>query len=114
MWHVYLGHATIADSVGDFQPRYLPQQIPPQISNFANPLYGPQHTMDNQSSLSQDKIVKIDELKRLMNKYPKYHPNPDGIIRWAIFNSINGDDTFLDSKLEQLRSIDSLAKYYAS
>ena len=37
--------------------------------------------------------------------------NPDGIIQWAIHCSINGDNTFLDDKLEQLRSIDSLAKY---
>ena len=109
-----IGSATVTDSVVDtFQPRYLPQQIPPQISqNFADPLYGPQHTMDDQSSLSQGKILKIDELKRLMNKYPQYHTNPDAIIRLAIYNSINGDNTLLDQKLEQLRSIDSLAKFY--
>ena len=59
-------------------------------------------------------ILKIQELKTLMNKYPKYHTNPDDIIRWAIYNSINGDNRLLDDKLEQLRTIDSLAKYYAS
>ena len=109
---IQLGHATIADSVGDFQPRYLPQQIPPQISNFANPLYGPQHTMDNQSSLSQDKTVKIGELKRLAYRYPQYLPNPDAIIRLAIFNSINGDNQLLDQTLEQFLTLDSLAKLY--
>jgi hypothetical protein len=73
---IQLEHATIADSVGDFQPRYLPQQIPPQISqNFANPLY-PQPRMDDQSSLSQGKTLKIQEFKVLMNKYPQYHTNP--------------------------------------
>lgn len=47
------------------------------------------------------------ELKRLMNRYSQYHTDPDGIIRLAVYNSINSDDTLL----EQLRSIDSLAKY---
>ena len=71
--------------------------------------------MDDQrygTGLSQETIQKIEQLKRLVYKYPQYHTNPDGIIRLAIYNSINGDDTLLDDKLEQLRNIDSLAKYY--
>jgi hypothetical protein len=55
--------------------------------------------------------LKIEELKRLMSKYPQYHENPDGIIRLAVYNSVNGDNTLLDDKLQQLRSIDSLAKF---
>jgi hypothetical protein len=103
-----LGDTTIADNVGEtLQPRYIPPQI---LQNF-NPLYRPQHTMDDRNSLSQGKILKIHELKRLMNKYPRYHTNPDGIIRLAVYNSINGDNTLLDDKLEQLRTIDSLSKY---
>jgi hypothetical protein len=65
--------------------------------------------MDVQSyrtSLSQASIQKIQGLKVLMNKYARYHTNPHDIIRLAIFNSINGDDTLLDYKLEQLRSMD--------
>jgi hypothetical protein len=31
-----------------------------------------------------------------MNKYPQYHTNPDGIIKFAMYNSINGDDMLLD------------------
>jgi hypothetical protein len=113
------GPMTVTDTVGDpFQPRYVPQQKPVGTSQYsASPVYSPRQTIDDQSygtSLPQSAIRKIQEFKALMNKYPKYHPNPDGIIRWAIFNSINGDDTFLDSKLEQLRTIDSLAKYYDS
>ena len=68
--------------------------------------------MDDQrydTGLSLDNILKIGELKRLVNKYPQYHTNPDGIIRLAIFNSINGDNKPLDEKLEQLRRIDSQA-----
>jgi hypothetical protein len=102
-----VGSATVADSVGEtFQPRYIPQQA----SSTIRPLL---HAKDDQRNggLSPDAIQKIQELKALMNKYPRYHTNPDGIIRLAIYNSINGDNTLLDDKLEQLRTIDSLAKY---
>jgi hypothetical protein len=51
---------------------------------------------------------KIQELKRLMYKYP--HPNPDGVIKCVTYFSINGDNTLLDEKLEQLRSIDASSK----
>jgi hypothetical protein len=66
--------------------------------------------MDEQryeSGLSQGTIVRIKELKGLMNKFPQY----DGIIRLAIFNSISGDNTLLDQMLEQLHDIENLAKY---
>ncbi|MFZ0220501.1 MAG: hypothetical protein WAM42_02245 [Candidatus Nitrosopolaris sp.] len=59
-------------------------------------------------------VQKIQEFKLLMNKYSLHHTNPDSIIRLVIYNSINGDYTLLDNKLEQLRTIDGLAKYYAS
>ena len=105
-----IGSATVADSIGNAL------QLSPHthLGTSPSPIHLPWQVMDdqiNQGSLSQEKILKIEELKRLMNKYLKYHTNPDDIIRLAIFNSINGDDTLLDSKLEQLRSIDSLAKY---
>jgi hypothetical protein len=99
-----IGSATIADSVGNtFEPGYLHQQIPLGRSQYyASPIdhrYG--------TGLSPGAIQKIQELKALMNKYPRYHTNPDGIIRLAIYNSINGDYTLLDDKLEQLRTLDS-------
>ena len=50
--------------------------------------------------------MKIHELERMMNKYPKYNMNPHGIIQWAIHSSFNGDNKFLDDKSEQLRNID--------
>jgi hypothetical protein len=46
-----------------------------------------------------------------MNRYPQYHQNPDAIMWWAVHGAINGNNKFLDEKLEQLRSIDSLAKF---
>ena len=101
-----IGPATVAHSIGaTFQPRYVPQQAP-----IGTP---PLHTMDGQRNggLSPDAIQKIQQLKAMMNKYPKYQTNPDGIIRLAVYNCINGDSTLLDDKLEQLRTIDSLTKY---
>ncbi len=38
---------------------------------------------------------------------PSFLTNPDEIIKWAIHRSINGDNKFLDEKLEQLRNINS-------
>ena len=52
--------------------------------------------MDDQKygpGLFRDKILKIEELKRLMSKHSQYHENPDGLIRLAVYNSINGDNT---------------------
>jgi hypothetical protein len=122
---VRLGHATLADSIGNaFEPRYSLEQPPMGTSQysanpiyspvdvsqaFANPMYRPMQIMDDQSygtGLSQEKVLKIQELKLLMNRYSYYHTNPDDIVRLAIFHSINGDDTLLGDKLEQLRSMD--------
>jgi hypothetical protein len=108
---VQSGHATVADSVDDaFQPR-----CSTSIPHFsASPMYPPRHIMDdpsNRTGLSQDTIVKIQELRRLVYKHSHYCANPDSIIRLAVYNSINGDNTLLDDKLEQLHTIDNLARY---
>jgi hypothetical protein len=103
------GSATVADSIGNtFEPKYLPQQAPLGTSQFyTSPLH--RLTMQHQSyrtGLSQETKQKIDELTRLMNKYRQFHPNHDVIIKLAIHSCINGDNTPLDQKLEQLRIID--------
>jgi hypothetical protein len=106
--NVPFAYATIADTVGNgFQPRYLPQQTPSGTSQYS--ANSPLHVMDDQSSLSQDKILKIQELKKLLNKYPKYYPNPEEKIKWAVYWSVNGDNKILDENLEHLRLLDSLA-----
>ncbi len=71
------------------------------------------NTMDNEEtvSLSQETILKIEELKRLVNKYAQYHRNPGAVINCIIYYCSNGDNTLLDEKLEQLRSIDAISKY---
>jgi hypothetical protein len=55
-------------------------------------------------------MIKIEELKRLVKKYPQYCTDPDAIIKWAVHCS-NGDNKLLDGKLEQLRSIDNFDFY---
>jgi hypothetical protein len=63
--------------------------------------------MDDQSyetGLSRETIVRIDDLKRLANKYPQYCP--EGLMQWAILCCNDGDNRILDDKLEQLRTID--------
>jgi hypothetical protein len=103
-----IGSATVADTVGNtFEPTYLRQQA------LGISQYSP--TIDEQrygSGLPQDAIQKIQELKRLLNKYPQYHDNgPDEILRWVVHGAINSNNKFLDEMLEQLPSIDSLAKF---
>jgi hypothetical protein len=105
-----IGSGTVADSVGNtFEPTCLPQQAPLGTSQYsASPMYPPMYGYGG--GLSQER--KIDELKMLVHKYPQYQDNdPDVIVEWAIYCSMNGDNKFLDDKLEQLRTIDSLAKY---
>jgi hypothetical protein len=106
-----IGSATIADSIGDtFKPSYVPQQTPLGIPQYsASPTYRSTDTINDQTygtSLSQEKILKVGEFKRLINKYSRYCSNPDGILKLAIYNCINGDNTLLDGTLEQLLTID--------
>jgi hypothetical protein len=62
---------------------------------------------NNRTGLSQDNIVKIQELKRLAYKYRQYQNyDPDVFVEWAVQGASNGDTKFLDGKLEQLRIID--------
>jgi hypothetical protein len=56
---------------------------------------------------------KIRELKKLMQRYPIF-PNPDMVIQCVIHFSMNGDNSFLDEKLEQLRWLDSAMGYASS
>jgi hypothetical protein len=124
-------HATVADNMGDtFPPRGLQQQTqPPSIttpplsppSAFQSQSQPPgvspyptdqtfQHidTSNDDGTLSQETMLKIQELKRLVHRY---HSNPDAVIKCVTYFSINGDNTILDEKLEQLRSIDAISKY---
>jgi hypothetical protein len=71
----------------------------------------PMNTTNNKGTLSQETRLKIQELKRLAYKYPVFS-NPDLVIKCVThFSIINGDNTLLDEKLEQLRSFDAISKY---
>jgi hypothetical protein len=103
-----IGSSTVADSLGNTsQPTYIPQQAPLGTSQYStSPMYRSRQIMDESygTSLSQGTIQKIEELKRLVNKYPQYCP--DGLLQWIIISCNNGDTQLLDDKLEQLRTID--------
>ena len=60
---------------------------------------------NDHGALSQETILKIQELKRLVYRYPQYYSNPDAIIKCATHWSINGDNTLLDGSLERLRMV---------
>jgi hypothetical protein len=72
------------------------------------------NTMDEEektTTLSHETRLKIAELKTLVYKYPHYHHNPAGVIACAIHFCNEGDNRFLDEKLEQLRMIHSAMGY---
>jgi hypothetical protein len=62
---------------------------------------------EEKATLSLETTLKIEELKRLIYKYPQYHRNPGAVISCIIYFCNNGDKTFLEEKLEQLRTFDS-------
>ena len=93
-----IGPATVADILGDTsQSRYIPQQIPLDVSqDYASPICRPIPTMDRQSYAAGLSQGAMQKLKKLMDN----HHIPDGVIRLAIFNSINGDNKLLDQMLD--------------
>jgi hypothetical protein len=104
-----IGSRTVADSTV-FEAGYLHQQVPLGRSQYStSPLHRLPLTNQDRSNgtdLSPETKQKIDEFTRLMNKYPQFHPNADGIRKLVIHNCITGDHTLIDQKLEQLRTID--------
>ena len=63
------------------------------------------------TTLSQETILKIEELKRLIYRYSQYHRNPGAVINCIVYYCNNGDNTLLDEKLEQLRMLDTAMGY---
>jgi hypothetical protein len=98
-------------------PTAIQNQPPPDVSPYpTDPTFQsqPMNITDDEettTTLSQETRLKIEELKRLVYKYPQYHYNPNAVIKWATYCSNDGDNTFLDEKLEQLRMIDSVMGY---
>ena len=97
-------------------PAAIQDQPPPDLSSYpTDPTFQsqPMNTTDDEetTTLSQETILKIEELKRLIYRYSRYHHNPAAVINCIIYYCNNGDNTLLDEKLEQLRTIDSAMGY---
>jgi hypothetical protein len=74
----------------------------------------PMNTTDDEETtrtLSHETILKIAELKRLVYRYAHYYRNPGAVISCVIYFCSEGDNTLLDEKLEQLRTIDATGIY---
>jgi len=82
----------------------------PTDPTFQSPSMG---TTDEEetTTLSRETILKIQELKRLLYRYSQYHRNPGAVVNCIVYYCNNGDNSLLDEKLEQLRSIDAISKY---
>ena len=66
---------------------------------------------EEKTTVSQETTLKIEELKRLMYRYYQYHHNPVAVVNCTVYYCNNGDNTLLNEKLEQLRSIDAIGAY---
>ena len=113
------GHA--ADSMGG-QYHHYPQyqqraqspsmplpSLPPPASQGVSPSQ-PMNTTNDHGTPSQETVLKIQEFKRLVYRHPIFS-NPDMVIQCVThFSIINGDNTLLDEKLEQLRALDAISK----
>ena len=121
---LYNQTVTVADRIGNtFLPQeavlgtlhYSASSTYPSVDASANLMYPPMQIMNHENygtGLSLETILKIAELKRLVNRYPQFHAiDADEIVKWAIYCSSNRDNKFLDDMLQQLRTIDSLVKY---
>ena len=84
--------------------------LPPPATQDVSPSQSTNTTNDH-GILSQEIILKIRELKRLVYSNPQYCPNPDAFIKSIIYFCNDGNNTFLDEKLEELRTMD-VSKYW--
>jgi hypothetical protein len=95
-----------------------PATIQDQPADVMSPTFQSQstNTTDDEETitLSQETTLKIQEVKRLIYRYSQYHRNPSAVINCIVYYCNNGDNTLLDEKLEQLRSIDAINKYKIS
>jgi hypothetical protein len=87
-----------------------PQPQPPDVSPYPTERISQHVDRKQDQGTPEETMLKIQELKRLMYKYPIFS-NPDLVIKCVThFSIIIGDNTLLDEKLEQLRSIDAIRK----
>jgi len=97
-------------------PIAIQDQSPQDVLSYpTDPTFQSQsmNTTDDEetTTLSQETILKIQELKRLIYRYSQYHRNPGAVINCIIYYCNDGDNTLLDEKLDQLRTIDAIGTY---
>lgn len=120
--------AVAADSMGEdtlskglqYQQQQQQQQSIPTLpsSSPMQPQYRTGQSIHNPASdddeeeetISEDTKLKMFELRMLLHKYPQFHPDPIELTNNIVNSYLEGDYKPLDEKLEQLRSIESLAK----
>jgi hypothetical protein len=107
---------TINTTSSNPRPKYHWKHAPDVLTYPTNPTFQSQsmNTTDDEetTTLSEETILKIEGLKRLIYRYSQYHRNPGAVINWIVYHCNNGDNTLLDVKLEQLRSIDVISNYF--
>jgi hypothetical protein len=100
---------SLSPSILPSPPAAIQDQAPDVLPYSTDPTFQPEsmNSSDDEktTTLSQETILKIQELKRLVYRYAQYYRNPDAIIKCATFWSINGDNMILDEMLERLRMI---------
>ncbi len=64
-------------------------------------------TSNKEMSLTEETVSKIVELKRGMWRHSNVFPNPDEVIQYVKYFCMNGDNTFLDERLEQLHILEA-------
>jgi hypothetical protein len=84
----------------------LPSLAPPAIQDVSPS----QNTTNNQRIVSPETILKIQELTRMVYSNPLYFPNPDAYLKSIIFFCNDGNNSFLDEKLEELRMINNMVR----
>ena len=87
----------------------LPSLQPPETKDVSPSQ--PMNTTNDHGILSQETILKIQELKRLVYSNPQYCPDPEALIKSIVYFCNDDNNSFLDEKLEQLRTMDAISKY---
>ena len=106
------------DLQGYHHPQYQQHAPSPSISLPSLPTPAtqdvstlqPMNTTNDVGTLSQETMQKIQELKRLVYSNPLYFPNPDAYLKSIIYFCNDGNNSFLDEKLEELRMINNLMR----
>jgi hypothetical protein len=91
-----------------FQPQPIPQPRPEPIPPLQSQPTRITTAKKNEWGLSSETILKLAELKSRLYRHSNTFPDFEIIIQGAKYFAMMGDNSFLEEKLEQLRSIDAI------